>query len=92
MLKRIFFLNRMKIHHLFVLVGTFAGLLSSIFFFTINPPVLGWLFGTGIGLSGSAFFVAIFSGEPLAGSTGSTKSNWHLEDLYHTDNNENSNS
>jgi len=88
MLKKLFLTNQLKSHHFFILIGTFAGLLSSIFFLAIDPPVLGWIFGTGIGLSGSAFLAAIFSGEALAGKTGTTKSNWHLDDLYRTDNNE----
>ena len=89
MLKKILFFNYLKAHHLFILIGSFSGLLSSIFFVPIDPPILGWIFGTGIGLSGSAFFLAIFSGEPLAGRTIKTKSNWHLDDLYQTDDNEN---
>ncbi|MCH2657517.1 MAG: hypothetical protein MKZ81_00740 [Dehalococcoidia bacterium] len=88
MLKKIFFFNQLKMHHFFILLGTLAGLLSSIFFVNIDPPILGWIFGTGIGLSGSAFFLAIFSGEPLAGRTMSKRSNWHLDDLYQTDNKE----
>jgi hypothetical protein len=58
---------RLGRHHVIILVGVALGLAVGLFVFDTEPPVLGWLFGLGMGLSGGAFIAAVTSGEAIAG-------------------------
>lgn len=58
---------RLGRHHLIILAGIALGLAVGLFVFDTEPPVLGWLFGLGMGLSGGAFIAAVTSGEAIAG-------------------------
>lgn len=69
-------------HYLLVVGGTAIGLAIGIFVIDVQPAVIGWLVGGGLGLSGGAYLAAITSGEPLLGGGGGRRSNWTLEDLY----------
>lgn len=55
--------------YLLVFGGLTSGLYVGIFVVDVQPAVLGWLFGAGIGISGGAFIAAITSNEPLAGGS-----------------------
>ena len=54
--------------YLLVFGGLALGLFVGIFVVDVQPAVLGWLFGAGIGISGGAFIAAITLNEPLAGT------------------------
>lgn len=69
-------------HYLLVFGGTAIGLAIGIFVIDVQPAVVGWLIGGGLGLSGGAYLAAITSGEPLVGGGRSRNTNWTLEDLY----------
>ena len=53
--------------YVLVFGGLALGLFVGIFVIDVQPAVLGWLFGAGIGVSGGAFIAAIASNEPLVG-------------------------
>ena len=69
-------------HYLLVFAGTAIGLAIGIFVIDVEPAIIGWLVGGGLGLSGGAYIAAVTSGEPLVGSGGRHSSNWSLEELY----------
>jgi len=69
-------------HYLLVVGGTAIGLAIGIFMIDVQPAVIGWIVGGGLGLSGGAYLAAITSGEPLIGGGRGRGSNWTLDDLY----------
>lgn len=58
----------MKSYHLIVGLGTFVGVFVGAVVWHTDPPVLGWVFGLGMGLLGGALITAIASGTALAGT------------------------
>lgn len=50
-----------------IMVGLVAGLIVGVAFIETSPPVLGWFFGTGMGLMGGAFVAAVTSGDAIVG-------------------------
>lgn len=72
----------LRLHYLLVFGGTAVGLAIGIFVIDIEPAIIGWIVGGGLGLSGGAYVAAITSGEPLAGGGAPSRSNWTIEDLY----------
>ena len=56
-----------------VLGGLALGLLIGVFVLDARPPILGWLFGAGAGLTGGAFVAAITSEVPLLGGRRSAR-------------------
>ena len=69
-------------HYLLVIGGTAIGLAIGIFLIDIQPAIIGWIVGGGLGLSGGAYVAAVTSGEPLVGGSGRSQSDWSIEDLY----------
>ncbi len=55
--------------YVFVGAGLLIGAYVGIFVIEYDPPIMGWFFGTGTGLSLGAFVAALVSNTPLAGST-----------------------
>ena len=47
--------------------GLLVGLFIGVFVVDAEPPIIGWLFGAGTGVTGGAFVAAITSNEPLVG-------------------------
>ena len=71
--------------YLFVFGGLALGLFVGVFVADTRPPILGWLFGAGMGLTGGAFFAAIATGEQLIGGGSrppprNYEAEWHEED------------
>lgn len=48
--------------------GLVGGAYVGIFLIEYDPPIMGWFFGVGTGLSLGAFVAALASGTPLAGT------------------------
>lgn len=53
--------------YLLVGAGLLAGAYVGIFVIEYDPPIVGWFFGTGTGVSLGAFVAALVSNTPLAG-------------------------
>ncbi len=75
-------LRYLRPHYLLVICGLVLGIAAGIFIIDIEPAIVGWVVGGGIGLTGGAYLAAISSGEPLAGGGTEHHSNWTLDELY----------
>jgi hypothetical protein len=60
--------RELLVPYLLVGGGFSAGLAVGIFVLDARPPVIGWVFGGGVGLMLGAFITAIISGESLVSS------------------------
>jgi len=57
-----------------IVVGITLGIIAGVTLIETQPPILGWLFGLGMGLMGGAFIAAITSGSALVGGSSGGRS------------------
>ena len=72
----------LRSHYLLVFGGAAIGLAIGIFVVDVQPAVIGWIVGGGLGVTAGAYLAAITSGEPLVGGGGRRQSNWAIDELY----------